>query len=180
MDLHPTLPPPCPAIGCAPQSFEVRFERSAPWTAGTYYIRASVDGGPRRVCSVVLEPVLGAAHDTCDDAELPFRVHYRYDELEQEISGVTFGQVHAVQLSVLTSDDAPALVQVEHQHTFQYATSAGGCGMCPASPAPLAVRVREPRPLADAGSGDAGHQPADGGAPADNAGAGDAGTALAP
>lgn len=166
-DLHPTRPPQCPALGCEPQRFEVLFERARQWTAGTYYLRASVDGGPRQVCSVVFEPVLGAAHDTCDDAALPFRVHYRYDESEQSLSGVSFGQVHAVELTVLTSEETAPLVHVEHQLTFQYASGSAGCGPCPASPAALSVRVSEPSEQADAGSRDAGAPPADGGALSD-------------
>lgn len=165
----------CPAIGCEPESFEVRLERSRPWTPGTYYIRASVDGGPRRVCSVVFEPVLGAAHDTCGGDELPFRVHYRYDELEQRISSISFGQVHAVQLSVLTSELEPPLVEADHQFLHQYSSSTGGCGPCAAGPAPLTLRVVEPvQPVepSDAGSGDAGGGTTD-------AGPGDAGADAA-
>lgn len=177
----PTSPPPtplpqCPAIACFPQGFEVRLERATPWAAGTYFIRASVDGGPRRACSVVFEPVLGAAHDTCGDAELPFRVHYRYDELEQALSSVSFGQVQAVHLTVLTSEEEPPLVDVEHQLTFSYAADSGGCGTCPASPAPLSVRVSEPWQPADAGSADAGRERADASTPRDGADAGDAGS----
>ena len=160
----------CPAIGCEPESFEVLLERTRPWTPGTYYIRASVDGGPRRVCSVVFEPVLGAAHDTCSGGELPFRVHYQYDELEQTISSISFGQVHAVQLSVLTSELEPPLVEANHQFLHQYSSSTGGCGPCPPGPEPLTLRVVEPvqsvEPF-DAG-GDAGGDTGD-------AGQGDAG-----
>lgn len=159
---EPPLPPSCPAIACVPQSFEVRLERSIPWPAGTYYIRASVDGGPRRACSVVFEPVLGAAHDTCDGAELPFVVQYRYDDLEQAISAVSFAQARSVQLSVLTSEEAPPLLEIEHQIELRNGGSLG-CGSCPPSPVPLSVSVSEPWQLTDAGSGDAGLAPPDGG-----------------
>ncbi|MEY2933490.1 MAG: hypothetical protein RL033_4239 [Pseudomonadota bacterium] len=155
--------PSCPLIGCQPESFDVLFERSSSWSPGTYYIRASVDGRAQRVCSVVFEPVLGAAHDTCGGEDVPFRVHYRYDELEQTISGVSFGQVHSVQLSVLTSEDVPPLAQADHQLTFQYSTSDAACGVCPSGPEPLTVRVSEPWEGADAG-GDAAPGSQDGGA----------------
>lgn len=161
----------CPAIGCEPESFEVLLERTRPWTPGTYYIRASVDGGPRRVCSVVFEPVLGAAHDTCSGGELPFRVHYQYDELKQTISSISFGQIHAVQLSVLTSELEPPLVEANHQFLHQYSSSTGGCGPCPSGPAPLTLRVVEPVEPSDAG-GDAGGDTSD-------AGQGDAGVDAA-
>jgi hypothetical protein len=154
-------------LGCGPP-FTLSLERAAPWQPGAYYFRVSVDDAPAQVCSVVFEPVLGAAHDTCNEAGLPFRVSYRYDSSAQEITALSFLSVQrVVEVELLVAEDEPPLLELRHQLSWLPAT---GCAAC-ASARPLSAQVAGPSGSTDAGvpPGDAGGLPADASSSADAA-----------
>jgi len=169
----PPLPPSCLAVGCL-GGFTVQFEREGPWPADTYFFRVSLDDGPRQVCSVVFEPVIGASRDTCNEAGLPFTVSYQYDDYAQQIYALEFGEVRRVHVTLLTAEDEPPLADVEHDVDFRYPSSTGSsCQVSCERPPPLVVEVAraavlggDAGNLSDAGDpSDAGSGPRDAGAP---------------
>jgi hypothetical protein len=160
---EPLTPPPSVCdLGC-PVPFMLLIGRATPWEPGAYYFRVSVDDAPAQVCSVVFEPVLGAAHDTCNGAGLPFYVSYEYDSSVQQISALSFLSVQrVVEVELLVAEDEPPLLELRHELSW---LPASGCNSC-RSARSLSAQIAGPTSSADAGS-----PPADAGSSAD---AGDA------
>jgi hypothetical protein len=133
------MPPVVCTLGC-PAPFRLALESRTPWPPGTYFLRVALDGGGPQVCSVVFEPVFGAAHDDCRDSGLPVEVAYRDDAAARRIDSVDlWGVQHEVHVELLTAEAAPRLVDVRHELVWQ---PASGCASCQ-SAAPLSTSVLE-------------------------------------
>jgi hypothetical protein len=157
-------PPAVCSLGC-PAPFRLELESRTPWPPGTYHVRVEQDGGGPQVCSVVFEPVFGAAHDDCGGSSL-IDVAYRYDTEVQRIDSVELWSVRReVHVELLTAEAAPRLVDLRHELVWQ---PPSGCASCQ-SAAPLTVSVLESwASPPDAGAADAANAGADAGPAVDS------------
>ena len=124
----PDAAPGCPAIGCGP-AYQIGFQRTGPWQAGTYRVEVTVDGMANS-CDVIF-PMDCDHPPRCqgNPGWLPTLVGCALEPGQQRIDGVVFDRTTPTMVTVAVSLGDRSLGMHTFTPMYRSFELAPGCGL---------------------------------------------------
>jgi hypothetical protein len=118
----------CPAIGCGP-SFQIDFQRSGTWPAGTYRVEVSAEGMSNS-CEIII-PMSCDRAPRCQGSPswIPIQSGCALDPSQHKIEGVVFDRTTPATVTVAVSMGDRSLGMRTFTPTYRTTTLAPGCSL---------------------------------------------------